>query len=139
MNATTPTSPGVGTWTAIGNSATIVDPNNPNTEITNIGVGEYTFLWTVYNGPCDNTNTTDFVTIRIFEQEQPAANAGTDIEFCTPQNSAVMSANAPIFPATATWSIVGASIGQIGDLTNPETTISELVPGIHLFAWTITN
>ncbi len=139
MQATTPTIPGVGTWTAIGNSANILEPNNPTTQITNVGVGEYTFLWTVYNGPCDNTNTTDLVTIRIYEQEQPSADAGSDIEFCSPQNSAVMSANTPIFPATAFWSIVGASSGSIADVTDPSTTISGLIPGIHEFAWTIMN
>ena len=139
MQASVPAIPGVGTWTAIGNSATIVEPNNPTTEITGLGIGEYTFLWTVYNGPCDNTNTTDLVTITIYDNNQSAANAGIDIEFCTPQNSVVMDANAPTFPATAFWSAVGSSSGQINNITDPNTTISLLPPGIQEFAWTIQN
>ncbi len=139
MQATPASSPAVGTWTAIGNTATIVNPNDPNSEVTGIGVGVYTFMWTVYNGPCANTNTTDLITIRVFEHSQPAANAGSDIEFCTPQNSAQMVANVPIYPATGYWNIVGNSTGTVQNIASPTTMISSLIPGIHQFSWSISN
>lgn len=139
MQASTPAIPGVGTWTAVNNTAVIVEPNNPQTEILGLSVGSYTFLWTVYNGPCDVTNTTDEVTINIYDNTQPAAAAGDDIDFCTPQNSVTMNANSPIFPASAFWSIAGASTGTINDIFDPNTLISGLIPGIHEFVWTIEN
>lgn len=49
MTATAPAAPGVGTWTEIGGLTSIVDMNDPLTEITGFGVGEYTFLWKSYN------------------------------------------------------------------------------------------
>jgi gliding motility-associated-like protein len=139
MTASTPASPGYGIWTAIGSSHTIADINDPETEISDFGIGEYIFLWTVYNGPCENTNTTDLVNINIFDHDQQASNVGPDIEFCTPQNSVVMNATVPTFPATGYWSIVGASIGNIQNITSPTTEINGLVPGIQRFSWTITN
>lgn len=139
MQATTPTVPGTGTWTALNNSAIIVNPNDPSTEIQGLEVGSYTFEWSVYNGPCAVSNTTDQVTINIYDNNQSNADAGTDIDFCTPQNSITMNANAPISPATAFWSISGASVGQINNIFDPQTIISGLTPGIHEFIWTIDN
>jgi gliding motility-associated-like protein len=139
MQATTPAIPGIGTWSAVGNSAIIADPNNPQTEILGLGVGSFTFQWTVYNGPCEVTNTTDLVTINIYDNTQSDADAGNDIDFCTPQNSVTMDANSPIFPAIAFWSISGASEGEINNIFDPNTIISELTPGFHEFIWTINN
>lgn len=139
MTADQPAAPGIGTWTAIGNSTNIIDMNDPATEINGFGIGEYTYLWTVYNGPCESTNTTDLVTINIFDHDQPASDVGPDFEFCTPQTSATMNATEPVFPATGYWSIIGSSIGQIQNLTSPTTDITNLVPGIQYFSWTISN
>ena len=77
--------------------------------------------------------------VSIFEHDQSPADAGEDMNVCTPQNSVVMSANAPIFPATASWNIIPGSTGIISDLDDPNTTISGLIPGIHSFTWRIDN
>jgi len=132
--------PGTGTWTALGPyAATIVDVNDPNTELVDLGVGEYFYLWTVYNGPCSTTNTTDMVRIRIYEENQAAAFAGDDLHICTPQNTVTMSANSAIFPATAQWLALPGGNGTITLLTSSTTTITNLLPGVSNFVWTIEN
>src|SRR5690606_23055728 len=52
------TFPGRGTWTAITGSGTIASPNDPNTPVSNLGVGLHTFVWTVDNGACGTSTDT---------------------------------------------------------------------------------
>lgn len=139
MQATPAVNPAVGTWSPIGNTAIIADINDPNTEISGLTVGEYFFLWTVYNGPCDNGTTTDVVRIRIFSESQDVAFAGDDQQICTPQSVVTMNANAPTFPATAQWSANPGSTGNITSDSGPTTTITGLQPGTSCFTWTISN
>jgi len=132
--------PGIGTWTALGPySAAIVDIHDPNTELVDLGVGEYLFLWTVYNGPCASTNTTDMVRIRIYESSQAVASAGDDFHICTPQSAVTMQANNAIFPATSQWDALPGGSGAIASINNPSTQVTGLLPGISLFSWTIDN
>ena len=54
MTATAPTI-GTGVWTQVAgpSTAVIVNPTSPTTNITNlVGIGTYTFRWTVTNAPC---------------------------------------------------------------------------------------
>lgn len=140
MQATAVAIPGTGTWTALGPYASsIVDIHDPITELTGLGVGEYLYLWTVYNGPCATTNTTDIVRIRIYESSQPAAFAGQDIHICTPQNTVMMNANAAIFPATSQWNALPGGSGTIAPINSPTATVTNLLPGISTFSWTINN
>jgi large repetitive protein len=139
MAATTPTYPSYGTWSSLISGPTISDPNDPSAEFCNLGVGEYYFLWTVYNGPCDNSITTDLVRIRIFEENQPAANTGEDVAICTPQSVVDMSATAPIFPATGYWNALPGGNGSIAGINNPNAQITGLLPGESCFVWTIDN
>ena len=44
--------PSTGTWTLISGTGTIVDPNDPNTLVSGLSVGENIFEWAVDNGPC---------------------------------------------------------------------------------------
>ncbi|MFN0033169.1 MAG: PKD domain-containing protein [Flavobacteriales bacterium] len=142
MAALMPTVPGTGTWTSLTPGPTIVDANDPFTEMCNLGVGEYFFLWTVYNGPCDVTNTTDLVRIRIFSDNQNEADAGEDISICSPQDVVTLNGNDPIFPATGVWDALVGANGTIVDQTNPDTQVIGLVPdsdGMSCFEWTIDN
>lgn len=142
MAALAPTIPGVGTWVSLAPGPVIADVNDPNTEICNLGVGEYYFLWTVYNGPCANSNTNDLVRIRIFSASQPEANAGDDISICTPQDIVTLNANDAIFPATAIWNPLPGANGTVVDLENPDTQVINITPdsdGASCFTWTISN
>ncbi|MCB0779908.1 MAG: hypothetical protein KDC03_10310, partial [Flavobacteriales bacterium] len=47
-----PSFPGEGTWTLIGGSGTIADPNDAGTFVSGLSVGENVFVWEIYNGTC---------------------------------------------------------------------------------------
>ncbi|MCC6600138.1 MAG: gliding motility-associated C-terminal domain-containing protein, partial [Crocinitomicaceae bacterium] len=138
MTAAVPDNPGFGTWTIVSGAAIIVDPNDPNTLITGLQQGETVLEWTVYNGPCNNSNTTDLISIFIYDNTQPAANAGPDQDLCTPVTSTIISANSPIFPAIGYWTLISGQ-GDISDPNNPTTTVSNLGVGANVFQWTIEN
>ena len=59
-------------------TGTIADPGSPTSAISGLGVGNNVFRWTITNGPCANPVTFDQVTIQVFDQNVPTANAGPD-------------------------------------------------------------
>ena len=131
--------PAIGTWTLISGSGQIADANNPNTEVTNLTIGENIFVWTVYNGECLAVeDRTDTVSVFVFNELQPAADAGLDQELCTPNQSTSLEGNNAIFPAIGTWTLVSGA-GDIADPNNPTTTVSNLAVGENIFQWTIDN
>ena len=132
------TFPAVGTWTLVSGTGTIANPNDPNTAVFDIAIGESVFLWTVDNGPCASGITTDEVRVRIFDENNPNADAGADQDLCTPVTSAVLTGSAVTFPALGTWAVVSGS-GVITDVNNPNTTITGMTPGVTVVAWTVSN
>ena len=134
------TIPAQGTWSALGAYDWAIDDiHNPATTLTGLSVGEYYFMWTVYNGPCDVSNTSDIVRIRIFDSGQADANAGNDIQICTPQSMVFLNANDVLFPATAEWQPVSGGSGTLMDISNPATQLINLLPGISEFVWIVDN
>jgi gliding motility-associated-like protein len=138
MTALIPADPGYGTWTLVSGCGTISDVNDPSAEISGLCVGENIFSWTVYNGPCDNSNSVDFVSIFIFDSTQGDADAGEDQEFCTPQITTSMNANSIIFPAIGTWSLIEGSATIVNE-NDPNTDILNLTVGHNVFVWTVFN
>ena len=137
MAANTAAAPAVGTWTLVSGTGNITTPNSPTTTITGLGIGVNRFRWTINNGPC-GTPTQDEVVITIYDNNQPAANAGQDINICSPANSATLNGNAAPAPATGTWTSVSGG-GTITDPANRNTTVTGLAVGVHVFRWTISN
>ena len=43
---------GTGNWSLLSGSATITNPAQYNTTVTNLGIGENTFQWTITNNLC---------------------------------------------------------------------------------------
>ena len=130
--------PAVGTWTVISGTAAIADPNDPNTAITGLGVGEVVLEWTVDNGPCANGTTSDRVSIFIFDEQNPDADAGADQELCTPNTIATLAGSPVTFPAVGTWVLVSGQ-GTITDVNSPNTTVTDLAVGVNVFRWTVDN
>ncbi|HEY0977300.1 MAG TPA: gliding motility-associated C-terminal domain-containing protein [Flavobacteriales bacterium] len=130
--------PATGVWTLVSGSGSIVSPNTPATQVTGLGVGDNIFRWTVSNGPCANGNTQDEVLVRVFDANNPAANAGPDQSICSTAPGAAMAGSSLIFPATGTWTLVSGS-GTITAPTSPTTTITGLGLGNNVFAWTVNN
>ena len=130
--------PASGIWTLVSGSGTIVDPTDPATPVTGLPVGVHVFEWTVDNGGCTNGITTDQVTIEVYDENSPDADAGPDQSLCSPDDQTVLSGNSPIFPAVGTWTLVSGS-GIISDPNDPNATVSGLTIGEHVFRWTVDN
>ncbi|HEX2616691.1 MAG TPA: hypothetical protein VHL57_04060, partial [Flavobacteriales bacterium] len=130
--------PAVGTWTLISGAGTIVDPNDPNSIVTDLGIGENIFEWTVDNGPCGAGITTDQVSVFLFDLNAPPAAAGPDQSYCTPTSDAVLTGNTPTGAAIGVWTLAQGT-GTFTDVNDPTATVSGLTVGENIVAWTIDN
>ncbi|MBL7986204.1 MAG: hypothetical protein JNM91_14450, partial [Flavobacteriales bacterium] len=130
--------PAVGTWTLVSGTGSIADPNDPNTAISGLTIGENIFEWTIDNGPCDNGITADQVSIFVFDENNPVADAGPDQELCTPTSDAVLAGSAITFPAVGTWSLVSGT-GSIVNVNDPASVVNGLTVGENIFVWTVDN
>nr|MDQ3101714.1 hypothetical protein [Bacteroidota bacterium] len=132
------TVPAVGTWTLVSGAGVITTPNSPTSTVTALAVGENILRWTVSNGPCANGFTVDEVSIFVFDQNNPVANAGADQQLCTPQIVAALQGSNLIFPASGLWTVVSGS-GTITNPSLPNTTVTALGIGVNVFQWTVSN
>ena len=139
LEGNTPTFPAVGTWTLISGQGTIINPNDPNTLVTDLEVGENVFMWTMDNGPCETTGSIDLVSIFLYDDANLDANAGPDQELCTPNvTTTTLSGSAVIFPAVGTWTLVSGT-GTIANVNDPNTTVFDLEIGESIFEWSVDN
>ena len=138
-------SPGTGLWSQISgpNTATIANAANPNSLITNLINGTYTFRWQVQNGGTCITN--DDVTVSINNMTE-MADAGNNFAFCNGQTNRTIVLNAvtPSSGLTGSWSLysrpLGASAGTFTNGNSPDAVYNNAsVAGKYIFAWTITN
>ncbi len=130
--------PASGSWALVSGSGTITSPSDPGSGVTGLAIGENIFEWTVLNGPCANPLTTDRVSIFVFDDENPIADAGPDQEFCTPTSSTTLAGSSVTFPATGMWTLTQGS-GVIADPNDPNTAITGLTVGINIFTWIVDN
>jgi hypothetical protein len=122
---------GTGVWTLISGSGTIVNPSQPNSQVTGLGSGNNTFRWTSSNGTCP-VSTDD---LSIVVTPTVPAQAGSDQTLCS--NQAVLSGNNPS-PSTGIWTLLSGS----GTLVNPTSfnaSVTGLGSGVNTFVWTISN
>jgi hypothetical protein len=123
-----------GYWTVLQGGATITDPTNPTTTVTNLALGTNSFLWhQVY--PCDHN--IDLVQVFRYTGTPPVANAGPDAELCGGATY-TMQANSPGTTALGIWEI---TCGQatIGNINNNNVVVTNLGLGINCFEWNIDN
>ncbi|MDX9750127.1 MAG: hypothetical protein RBT71_03515, partial [Flavobacteriales bacterium] len=130
--------PGTGTWTLVSGLGEIADPADPHTAITGLGVGVNVFRWTVDNGACDDPISFDEVSIVVFDEDNPAADAGADQALCTPAGVATLSGSPLIGPATGAWTLLEGQ-GTITSPDSPQTTVTGLGVGENIFVWTVSN
>jgi gliding motility-associated-like protein len=129
--------PATGSWTVLGGQGTFANPNDPFSAVTDLGLGENVFQWTVDNGPCGNTN--DQMSIRVFDSAVLPADAGDDQLLCQHETTtATLSATPTTSTATGAWARIngGATVTNAGD---PNTTVTGLTLGDNLFVWTVSN
>ncbi|MCB0793206.1 MAG: hypothetical protein KDB88_00585, partial [Flavobacteriales bacterium] len=130
--------PATGTWTVVLGSGTFSNANAPNSQVSGLSIGVNTFRWTINNGPCTPSFTQDEVNIIVFDPNSPNANAGADLQLCSPPNSITLTGNTPTPPATGTWSLVSGS-GSIVSPGSPSTLVTGLALGNNVFQWTLNN
>jgi gliding motility-associated-like protein len=123
--------PGTGVWTSLG-TALVSNTNLATSGVTNLAVGNNSFVWTITNGNCISRDT-----INILVSTLIVANAGIDQQICASLASATLSGNSPT-PGSGTWTTTSSAI--IANPSNPSTTVSGLSSaGTYSFIWTITN
>ena len=116
MNATTPGT-GTGTWTLIGGSGAITNPNDPNSAVTGLAVGPNTFRWTVTSGPCNST-TDDVVITAAAIPSPPSVSGNTAV--CDGSTTTLTASSGP--GLTYEWfdaDTLGTSLGTNAAFTTP--------------------
>ena len=127
---------GTGQWSLVSgpNTPVITNPSSPNTTVTGLVPGVYTFRWSINFSNC--AASIDDVQITIYDNPT-VADAGTDQTICS--SIVTVAGNAPVV-GSGTWTMVsGPNSPVISNPASPSTTINGLVPGTYTFRWTITN
>ena len=109
-----------GTWIVILGNGDFQEPNNPNTAVNNIGLGENIFEWIV-SAECIDVSSNDQVTITL--ENEPLVEAGENQELC--ENFTTLSANPLEDNETGTWTIV-AGTGVFTNPNSPNTAINNV-------------
>ena len=140
LNATPITSGITGTWTQPSSQAllgvTIVDPSDPNTQITGLMPGNnYQFIWTLSNAGCGDFSS-DIVVITDETTVGIEAFAGNDIDLCGNEETPLAATLAPI-GSTGIWTTAGGA--TIISPSQPNTFVADLQPGANTFTWTLSN
>lgn len=121
-----------GTWSIVSGTATIVDPFDPNTQITGLIPGtSVTLRLTVVSDPC---TAHDDVTI-FNNLNANSASAGPDQTLCN-ATSTTLQGNSP-GAGTGVWTLVSGTANIVSP-SSPTTQVTGLQAGIVVMRWTIT-
>lgn len=112
--------------------------NNPNTNVSNLVEGTYSFVWTIFNGVCSPSRDT----VQVYVYNQPTSNAGTDTTLCDVFNLTLYG-NQPQGTAHGEWildnSIVAPSVPVFSDSSKYNSVVSNLVEGVYRLVWVVRN
>ncbi len=122
---------GTGEWSVISGAATFADKYNNTSQVSNLGHGSNWLKWTVRT----SGSGMEYDSVLIINNQATIANAGPDITICT--DSVNLNANNPIY-GTGLWTLNSGS-GDIADLSDPVSAITNLGQGTNELKWTITN
>jgi len=131
LNAS-PLNAGVGVWSLKSGTATIVDPSNPATKLSNLAVGENIFKWTVSNGSCPLKSDSVSITRKALAD---TAFVGRDTTITSSRFELV--ANKPV-NGVGEWFLVSGN-GVFTDYLNNTTFINGLNAGANIIKWKITG
>lgn len=125
MNAL-PVSGGQGTWSVTAGSGHFSDVHDPTAKVTQLGIGENQFKWTVQT-LCGTSS--DLVKIIVDAVVKP--NAGIDQLQCSAPSAINLTGNNPK-NTQALWTIIDGE-ATITDSNQPQTTATNLSLGLHTF------
>lgn len=124
---------GTGRWQLVSGAGLIHDNQSSNTIVTNLGVGDNVFEWTISGGgACPSTS--DQVTITSFEKLEHA-NAGISQVICADTHT--LNAQIPLAGHGEWKRIEGA--GLLVDSSNASSSIIALGVGNNVFEWVVSN
>ena len=119
---------GTGLWTLANGSGTIADLLSPTSAVTNLGIGENIFNWTITKNSCYSQDE-----VKVINYTPTNTNAGPDQTLCG--NRTILFGTIPNY-GTGQWTVVQGS----GTFLNPskyDTEVINIGQGINVFRWTI--
>lgn len=122
---------GVGTWSIINGTGTILDVNSPNTLVTGLSNGTNTFRWTM---PTTGNSPVTFDDVIITRSELPStANAGENQTVCL--SGTTLNAETPLV-GVGSWSVTQGT-ASFEDESSPFSGVTGLSQGDNIFTWTV--
>ena len=122
----------VGSWTLKSGSGEIVDHDDPNTLVRNLGPGDNEFVWTISYGP-GTTSSSDVIVITNNKPDEARPKDGG----VTCEDSWLLEGNQPdAGMGIASWSIISGG-GNIADPNAVTTEVTDLMQGENRFVYTI--
>ena len=121
-----------GVWTIIGGASggTIVEPSQPNSQVTSLDRGANVFRWTLTKNQC-----VSYDEVTITNNMPSTSFAGEDQYLCT--DATTLNAN-PVTVGTGAWSRISGA-GSFTDSLDSRSPVSDLGLGANTFRWTVSN
>ena len=119
---------GTGYWTLLSGSATITDPSLNNTTVTNLGIEENIFRWTITNNLCSTHDD-----VKIINYTPTLTDAGPDQTLCAERTT--LQGIRPNY-GTGQWSVIAGS-GSFVDPQKFDTEVLNIGKGQNIYRWTI--
>jgi hypothetical protein len=119
---------GTGQWTLLGGSATITNPNQFNTTVTGLGIGENLFRWTITNNLCYNSDE-----VKVINFTPTNTDAGSNQTLCVEYTT--LAGTKPNY-GTGQWTVVAGS-ATFKDPFKNDTEVINIGKGQNVYRWTI--
>ena len=134
LSGNTPTQ-GTGIWTTISGTGVATLPNDPNSGVTGLTIGDTTvFRWSISNPPC--AASTDDVMVIAYTLPS-SADAGPDQDQCD-DDSFTLNATTPT-SGTGQWFKVSGT-GSVTDINDPNSAVTGVTAGNSItLNWIVSN
>ena len=119
---------GTGTWSLVSGVGVVTSPNDPASQVTNLGIGENLLKWTITNNLCYSEDE-----VKVINYTPTVTDAGPDQTLCS-DNTALF--GTPPTYGTGQWTIVQGS-GSFSDASKYDSEVFNLGKGLNIFRWTI--
>jgi len=129
LNATAVPAGGTGGWSIVNGLGSFANPNQNNSNVTAIGLGQNRYRWTVSKGACSS-----YLDINVNRFSLPFVNAGLDSAIC--KDSLQLKGNSMNAGALGIWTVNSGS----AVFSTPSQSLSwarNLAKGANTFTWTI--
>ncbi len=127
---------GIGEWSLLKGGGVIANSLDPNSHLLNAPYGtEIALLWTVSNGACPSDSDTVLIHT-VVQLETP--NAGSDKVLCDLPYIFLDGTFPGPGRAEGEWTLFSGE-GEIENLNDPFTKVSNLGVGNNIFIWTVSN